>query len=414
MTQEEMKAILEEFKSGLPVGITKEQMESTITAKMAELTAKFEATASKEELKKLEETLKEHARLISEGKANAKEEKTLGIYDAIMKMFDDMGIKSAADFKKHPEFKSGVEFKAEVPTLTTAQTGTIGRTDMMTSPVFAATRKLAFLPYMRKMPLSDGKSVIGWTTGSYTSNVGYVGENAKIGTNDAATATEKTRGLAKVQAIKIITEQLKSDLPELARQMESKFMEEFMLFIDAQIYSGDGNPDTDANPTHFYGLKNHATAFDATEFAATVEKANLADLVDAIKTKAKKQFKTINKIWINPTDAYKYRRTKDTEGQYVIGTLITGESVVSGVVIEETEAVTAGTLLAADTSVLQLRVKKEVTLRVGEFGDDAKYERESALLSARMQVLVEDEDRKAIYYVADIASDLAEININQA
>ena len=50
MTQEEMRAILEEFKSGLPVGITKEQMESTITTKMAELTAKFEATASKEEL----------------------------------------------------------------------------------------------------------------------------------------------------------------------------------------------------------------------------------------------------------------------------------------------------------------------------------------------------------------------------
>jgi hypothetical protein len=140
----------------------------------------------------------------------------------------------------------------------------------------------------------------------------------------------------------------------------------------------------------------------------------LSDLIDSIKTKAKTLNHTIDRVWMNPVDAFKYRRTKDADGNYVIGTLITGESVVSGVSVVETNAVTAGTLLAGNSAVMQLISKREMIFKIGEFGDDAKYDRKSALLFARMQVLVEDEDRKAVYKVADIAADLAEIDTAQA
>ena len=51
-----------------------------------------------------------------------------------------------------------------------------------------------------------------------------------------------------------------------------------------------------------------------------------------------------------------------------------------------------------------------MSFKVGQFGDDAIYDRYSAIMPC-MQTLVEDEDRKGIYYVADIAADLDEISV---
>jgi hypothetical protein len=413
MTQEELKAILEEFKAGLPKGINEADVAKAVEAKMAEMTAKIENFATSADFESLKNAMKALETEIAKSRVED-EEKVDSIEKALLKKWKELGITTVSELKNHPSMREGIEIKAEVPTLTTGQTGTIGRTQMDSMPYFPPLRQLAFIPYMRKRTLPTGKSLIGWNPAAYTSYVGYLAENNANATNDAATATEKTRQMAKISAIKIVTNEVEEDLPEFAAAMAERMREEALVYVDGQIYAGDGNPDTNANPTHIYGLANHATTFDATEFAATIEKANLSDLIDSIKTKAKTLNHTIDRVWMNPVDAFKYRRTKDADGNYVIGTLITGESVVSGVSVVETNAVTAGTLLAGNSAVMQLISKREMIFKIGEFGDDAKYDRKSALLFARMQVLVEDEDRKAVYKVADIAADLAEIDTAQA
>lgn len=413
MNEQEMKAILDEFKAGLPKGISEADVAKAIESKMAELTAKFENFATSSDFDSLKNALKgleNEIKLMNDQKA----EQVDTIEKALLKKWAEMGITKVSELKNHPSMREGIEIKAEVPTLTTGQTGTIGRTQMDSMPYFAPLRPLAFIPYMRKRSLPIGKSIVGWNPASYTSYVGYLAENNAVATNDAATATEKTRGMAYIAARKVVTNQFEADLPEFATLMAERMRDEALVYVDGQIYGGDGNPDTDANPTHIYGLTNHATAFDATEFNATVNAANLADLIDAIKTKATTVNHTLTHVWMNPVDAYKYRRVKDGQGQYVINMLITGESVISGLRVIETNAVTANTLLVGNASALQLVSKQEMIFKIGEFGDDALNFRKSALLFAGMQVLVEDEDRKALYKVADIASDLAEINTAQA
>lgn len=413
MDEEVKKALQEmltEFKNGLPKGITKEELEKQVKDIETKISENESYKQYVDEVKTtLETAFKELETIVSKKGSEKTEVKTIA--DVLLQEWEAKGIKKASDLKKLPEFKEEYEFKAISATITTAQTGTIGRTEMVTSPTFPRLRALAFLPYMRTSFLSVGKSIIGWTTGAYTSQVGYIGENGTPATNDSATALEKTRGLAKISARQLITKEVEDDLPELARQMQEQMLLKINLFVDAEIYGGDGNPDTNANPTHIYGMKLHATAFDATDFAATVINANAADLIDAIKTKAKKVNYTIDRVWMNPTDAYTLKRTKDSSGQYVINQLITGESVIAGIQIIETEAVTAGTLFAADTFVMQLRIKQEMSFKVGQFGDDEIYDRYSAIMFARMQTLVEDEDRKGVYYVADIAADLDEISV---
>jgi HK97 family phage major capsid protein len=405
---------LKSFKEGLSF-LTKEEMEAKMTDLEASLESKYKVevkdfTPEFNEFKSsLETAFKE---LEAEVKKGSQTQEVKTISDVLLSMWEEKGIKKASDLKKFREFESGIEFKAEVPTITTAQTGTIGRTDMVTLPRFANERPLAFLPSMRVSPISSGKSIIGWTTGAYTSYCGYLGENSANATNDAATALEKTRGLAKISAIKIITTELEEDLPELARAMEMKMIEQAQIFLDNEIYTGDGNPDTNANPTHIYGLQRHATAFSVTPFIGTITAvANASDLADAMNTQAVKVHHKITKVWMNPDDVYKLRRTKDTTGQYIINQLITGELVLNGITVVPTTAVTANTMLGADESVLQLRVKRELTFKVGQFGDDAKYDRSSALLFMRAQVLVEDEDRKAVIYVSDINAALQSMEV---
>ena len=44
-----------------------------------------------------------------------------------------------------------------------------------------------------------------WNPAAYTSNVGYVGEYDVVANGNLATATEKTRGMAKLGGFQVIT-----------------------------------------------------------------------------------------------------------------------------------------------------------------------------------------------------------------
>ena len=67
-----------------------------------------------------------------------------------------------------------------------------------------------------------GKSLLMWNPAAYTSNVGYVGEYDVVANGNLATATEKTRGMAKLGGFQVITSETFADLPQFAQRAEAK------------------------------------------------------------------------------------------------------------------------------------------------------------------------------------------------
>ena len=164
-----------------------------------------------------------------------------------------------------------------------------------------------------------------------------------------------------------------------------------------------------------YGILPVATAFDDTTYAASVEKANIADLFAAVQN----QINSVegapfvaNIAWMNNLDLFKMRRLKDADGQPLVNLDLFGNPTVGGVRIVTNSMFTANTLLMADTDCIELRVKRDMTLEMGKIlPTDRQNDTQSAILFARLQILVRDRDKKGIVKVTDVKAAIGKMNI---
>lgn len=329
---------------------------------------------------------------------------------AILAKLEELDIKSYKDLQAYEEkskaLSKGLEIKADITT--GSVTGDVSRTQEVSQVKFPRLRPLAFLGNVFQGTVANAKSIIMWTPGTYTANTGYAGEGANTVTENAATAQENYRKMAKISAKQYITTETFEDLPQFAQRLESQLTMNAQLFADTEILSGDGNDATE--PNHFYGIIGQgSTAFDAGS-AAKVTAPNEADLVDACATQAEIAQYMVNTVWMHPTLANKLRRTKDTTGQYVVNQLITGEEVIGGLRVIRSTAIGANAMLVADAAMIQVWIKRNLELKIGQYSEsDVENDRYTSILFMRGQCLVEDEDKKAVVYVADVEAALTAI-----
>lgn len=405
---DEVKAKMDGFTT--PEQLT-EAVKTAIDALKTELKPNIDANEElKTQIGKLEHALKVQgeAMLMLKSGAYGKKEENKSFADKIVDAFKTAKVDNFMALKECKGFAVDIQHDVIKDSIYTGNyTGTVSRTQAIGNPMFPPVRPLAFMPYARTGVVTNGKDRIMWVPSSYTSNVGYAGEGTNTTSEDAATATEKTRGMAKISAWNQITAETFEDLPQFAQQLQGKLLEGVNLFTDVQMWIGDGNDST--HPDHVYGIKTQGcTAFDAAS-AISVEKPNIADLIDAMATQAEVGFFVANTVRMSPRLANKLRRTKDADGQYIVTTLVTGEEVIGGKRVIRTTVLSDNELIVGNDSLMQLWSKRAVTLKVGQFDDDAKKDKYTALVFARVQCLVEDYDKVGIVYCDDVESALVAI-----
>ena len=396
--KQELTNMLNDFKKSIPVGVTAEDL----TAKMSELETKLAEKFTPKDYSGELEAMKT-AMMEIESKVERKESKeSKTIADAILDTFKEKGIATYADLRKLKDQE--IEIKADNQVVTSGYTGTVSRTQEVSPVTFPRLRPTAFLgqPGIRTGVVENGKSILMWTVGAYTSNAGYVGEFDTITDGNAATGQEKTRKMAKLGARQIITQETMEDLPQFAQRVQAKLMETIQLKFDELILSGEGNDTTKS--TEVYGLKtSQMTAFDSTKVFA-VENPNVADLVDSCATQAELvQYKT-NTVWMNPKLANKLRRSKDNTGQYIINQLLTGELVMGGHRVITNTGIGANEMIVGDAAAIQIWFKRNFSMKLE---DKPSLDAMAMYIYLRAQVLVEDEDIKGLIYVSDVDTALS-------
>jgi len=308
---------------------------------------------------------------------------------------------------KDPETKAafdkggmkGLEGKSfEMKVDTTAFVGDVTRTQSKPGANYAREQRLTVTPLFSVVPMDQDKSRMLWVEGAYTSNVGYVGEGAAIGTDDTGAEEEKTRELAKISAKIKFTAEMFEDRSAFAARLQNKLMFNSEKFINTNLISGDGNDATQKK--HIYGLITQgSTAFAAGDLANAYKDANIDDLAAAINVQADEY--TPNYVLMNKLTVAKYSRHKDTTGQYVIRE-VNGQKMLGGMMIVESYAMANDTMLAVDDSTLELWLKRGMEFKIGQEASDLSTDNYTAVVFWRGQALVEGPDKAGNIYVADI------------
>jgi len=339
---------------------------------------------------------------------------------AIEKKDEDMSFdESIAQLVKSDKYKQAVKdgfpkgnniFEVKVDT--SIITGDVNRTQQRYAINFAPENQMAFLPYLVNGMIGQDRNRVLWVDGAYTSNVGYVTEGTGQATADTGTAVEKYREMAKISAKLPITEEMLEDANYIASAFRAKMVEKATLFVDGESYDGDGSDGV--NPKHIYGIKGHATAYSAatTGSAASIEKANIGDLVDDMILQAEKSnFRGSNILWMNPTDFNRFKYAKATDGQYLFVKDVNGSYSISGLTVIRSNRVTAGDMLLADTSKLQYWTKRSAEVKFSQMNaSDFINDAWTAVMFVRSQVVVETPDKLSLIFVDDITAAIASLD----
>lgn len=329
-----------------------------------------------------------------------------------------LGVNSVAELKEYLA-KNGtqtLEIKAITALTSGANTDTIGRTNLDNVVRWTPTIADAFLPYLRTVAEASNKSKFGYVEGSYIGNASYVGEGAGNANSDSASASATLADYAKVQSVLSVNTEVYEDIPDFAAGLVSQMQISIRKFVDDELLSGDGA--APAGVQHISGLATYATAFVPADFAETVYKPNIANLMSAVKTKVKIAGKgkyAVNIAFINPMDLFKLENEKDTTGQPIVLKNAFGMPTIGGIVVVDTDKVLENTMYAMDINVAELRTKRAMQLKMGQIlTDDVIKDKQSAVLMARYQLLIRNADKVAVMKVTDIATALQAIGKEQA
>lgn len=358
-------------------------------------------------IKKLDDTIND-----LNGKIEAMSKKggtpTMELKDAIKEVMEKPEVKSIFESNKTVGMQT-YELKAA----TSDVTGTIAVTDMKKDINFPRLRALSFLPLLPQGMVGTDKNRIGWIEGTYTSNVGYVGEATAQTTADAMTAVEKTRAMAKASAKIKVTKEMTTDYSYIASKLQNKMLTKGLLFLDKELWSGDGNDSTAAN--HIYGLKGHATAFSATKsgLALSIQTPKVVDVIEA----ARLQCAVIdaanltdaggyvpNVLFINPVTMSKIRLAKGTDGNYLVNRLADGTLTLNGLTIIESNAVAVNELMVMDSSVAEVYFKQNPEIQIGQEATDLTQDQYTIVMFLRAQLVIEGPDKLGLVLVSDISA----------
>jgi HK97 family phage major capsid protein len=180
---------------------------------------------------------------------------------------------------------------------------------------------------------------------------------------DVDTATVK-----KIAALVRVSDEMLEDVDFMERTIRQVMNQKLLLAVESQLYNGDG---TGAN---LLGIRPVVPAFSVTGFAATVDNANIVDVLNVAINQITLAFKPMpTAILMHPSDVTSLllQKVSATDKRYVdmlfeIGTLGT----LRGIPIVSTTLVTQGQYLLGFFPYSELLQKGGVRIDIGYNADD--------------------------------------------
>ena len=379
--------------------------------------AKDEATEVKNELQETKKAMEDNKADIEKKFDNIDEslkemKKAMEQKEEKKEMTAEMAFKSvieSAEFKDGlAELKSGksARFVTEVKTATSAVVGDVNRTQQnMTvyGPTFAGS---AFINRLPKYTIGADKNRVVYCNASFTDNTDYVGEGQAVAAANTGSVVEKYREVAKVGSKLQFTAEMMSDTNYFLNWLRNQSILAINAKVDSLAWNGDGADG--ANAKHVYGIKGSATAFDAVAAGhdSNVENADVYSLLLACKAQieiATNGAYSPNVVFVHPAVYTRIRGLRNANGDQIT---VNDIKNFLGCELVSTTRLAAGEALVCDLNAIQMHEKLGFELEVERIASTDEY---AMHLRWRGNIVIPDEAKKAVVYVANIDTAIAAI-----
>ena len=388
-------------------------LEAAIEAKASkEDIAKMETSikeAQTEQLKQLNEVLKDHGIMIKQlAKPSEKTNATFG--EQITKALE-------ANKEKLQQMKDGTiseakanafDFEVKVPDTMTlggnVSGGNIPVEDRIEGLNIIPSRRVRLIDVMGQRNTTS--NVVSWV---YQANKdGAAGQTAEGAVKnqidfDLVVANETVKKTTAF--IKVSTEML-DDITWIQSEIEQELMRELLKKVEETAYNGDGTGQ------NHRGIRTVASAFVPGTFAGTVDNANIVDVLTVAMNQveiAQENEGLVNYIFMHPSDVTSLTLTKisSTDKRYVERLVQVGSTLLlDGVPIIKTTLITQGEYLIGAFDLALLVTRSSMRFDIGLENDDFTKNLRTILAEWRGLTLVKNNDRTA-FVAGDFATDTA-------
>lgn len=191
---------------------------------------------------------------------------------------------------------------------------------------------------------------------------------------------EKTATVQKIGVFGKVTTELLADLPQLISYIQASLMKRLSVVVENNLLVGPGTGVT------LFGAKTLATAFSAGANATAIDDANYFDVLDAIALQVEVANGVPNAVFIHPATWAKMKSLKDTTKAPIWKDYVTpsGDVVYAGMKIITSTAVTAGEFIGGDMEVLHVLYREDMSIQIGLDGSDFTNNLKTILVEERL------------------------------
>ena len=376
-TSAEIKALKDSAKNA-------EDVAEELKSKMATLEAD-----KLEQMKSLNDTLKQHGIAIK--KLNAQEKEAgEGVVNTIEKGLKDN--KEALSGLKGNRSAS-VSFKAAGTMLISSNVsgGNVPVEQRLAGLNAIPSRRIRLLDVVSRGAAES--NVISWV---YQANKdGAAGGTAEGDLKnqidfDLVVASESVK---KRTAFIKVSEEMIDDISFMQSEIQNELMRELLKDVESQVYEGDGTG------TNLNGIRTVSTAFAAGSFAGTVDNANEADVLTVAMNQiqvADHDNATYAFVHPNTITTLKLIKTSSTDRRYIDRlAMVAGQLSLDGVTLVPTTLVTDGEYLIGNFDLATVYDKGSMSIEIGRDSDDFTKNLLTVLAEWRGLVVVKNNDRTA-------------------
>jgi hypothetical protein len=210
--------------------------------------------------------------------------------------------------------------------------------------------------------------------------------------------------VVKTTAFIKVSDEMIEDIDFIQSEINNELMRELLKAVELGVYSGAGTTNT------LHGIRDVATAFAAGSFAATVDNANVVDVLTVAANQIMIAEQGMpNYIMMHPTNvtALKLVKVSATDKRYVERLInVGGTYTLDGIPIIPTTLVTVGEYLIGDFTRASVLQRSGVNIEVGLDSDDFTKNLRTIRAEWRGVAFVKNNDRSA-FVKGVIATDAA-------
>lgn len=376
MNEQELKNLLEEFKAGLPMGVSKAEVEKLIS----EFQASLGENVTKEQFNELSKNFNElSAKIAEESKRSvASEVKTLaGFVDTLLT--DDV-LKSMAQeaFEGQKTKSFDLVANKEAGPMFTSNFGSLQYLlNVEVEPGFQRAPRIApsILPYVTKG--TTNATTIAWVNmKDKDGGAAFIAEGELKPLIDW-TFDEEISKAKKVAVRSTQSKEFIQDINGIRQEIVRLMREELVDKIEEKLLSG--NPEE--NSSEPLGILTGASTYVSTALEGKVTDPTMADAIRAAMLQASILGYRPDVVFLNPGDAALLDLYKSKDGHYA---RIEIEGVLRSITIRESIAIPAGKFLLLDTRKWFVRFLEGITVDFGYSTGDWERNLMSIIVEARL------------------------------